>query len=97
MPVIAVEYTYSDTTAAVRDTVRPDHRAWLGGLVDAGTVLSTGPYADGRGALILVAAADAETARALFANDPFAKADLIESARFTEWTPVMGAFSATES
>lgn len=95
MPVIAVEYTYSETTASARDEVRPDHRAWLSGLVDAGTVLSTGPYAHGGGALILVDAADADAARTLFADDPFAKADLIETARFTEWRPVMGAFVAT--
>ncbi|EME23744.1 YciI family protein [Rhodococcus triatomae] len=95
MPVIAVEYTYTAATVAARDEVRPDHRAWLSGLVAEGTVLSTGPYADGSGALILVSAADEDAARTLFRTDPFARADLIESARFTEWTPVMGAFAAS--
>jgi uncharacterized protein YciI len=95
VPVIAVEYTYSSATAAARDEVRPDHRAWLSGLVDAGTVLSTGPYTDGSGALILVSAADENAARALFESDPFARAGLIDGARFTEWRPVMGAFVAS--
>ncbi|MGW5074966.1 YciI family protein [Rhodococcus sp. NPDC004095] len=94
MPVIAVEYTYSASTAAARDALRPDHRGWLAGLVESGTVLSTGPYADGTGALILVSAADVEAARTLFENDPFGRAGLVEAARFTEWTPVMGAFTA---
>ncbi|MFD1814139.1 YciI family protein, partial [Rhodococcus gannanensis] len=80
---------------AARDEVRPDHRAWLSELVAAGTVLSTGPYADGSGALILVSAVDEDTARTLFQSDPFARAGLIDSARFTEWTPVMGAFTAS--
>ncbi|MFC7450062.1 YciI family protein [Rhodococcus daqingensis] len=93
MPIIAVEYTYSEATAAARDEVRPDHRAWLSGLVDDGVVLTTGPFADGSGALILVQAEAAAAARTLFTNDPFAKAGLVEAARFTEWTPVMGAFS----
>lgn len=93
MTVIAVEYTYSDATAAARDEIRPDHRGWLAGLIDAGTVLSTGPFADGSGALILVSAADAETARELFRTDPFQQAGLVDNARFTEWTPVMGAFT----
>jgi uncharacterized protein len=95
MSVIAVEYTYSSATVAARDEVRPDHRAWLSELVAAGTVLSTGPYADGSGALILVSAVDEDTARTLFRSDPFARAGLIDSARFTEWTPVMGAFTAS--
>ncbi|MFD4294919.1 YciI family protein [Rhodococcus sp. NPDC058505] len=93
MPVIAVEYSYAAATAAARDEIRPDHRGWLAGLVDAGTVLSTGPYADGSGALILVRAVDVDAARALFADDPFGRAGLVDRARFTEWTPVMGAFA----
>lgn len=93
MPIIAVEYTYSDATAAARDEVRPDHRAWLSDLVERGVVLSTGPFADGSGALILVDAAGVAAARSLFTNDPFARADLVDAARFTEWVPVMGQFS----
>ncbi|MFD4183373.1 YciI family protein [Rhodococcus sp. NPDC058514] len=93
MPIIAVEYTYSAATAAARDEVRPDHRGWLSDLVDRGVVLSTGPFADGSGALILVMADDVAAARSLFTNDPFAKAELVDAARFTEWVPVMGAFA----
>ncbi|MGW6377322.1 YciI family protein [Rhodococcus sp. NPDC055112] len=93
MPIFAVEYTYSEATATARDEIRPDHRAWLSGLVDSGVVLTTGPFADGSGALILVTAEDASAVRSLFTNDPFGKAGLVEAARFTEWTPVMGAFS----
>ncbi|AQA26034.1 YCII-related domain protein [Rhodococcus sp. MTM3W5.2] len=93
MPIVAVEYTYSEATAAARDEIRPDHRAWLSGLVERGAVLTTGPFADGSGALILATAEDVAAVRSLFTNDPFAKAGLVEAARFTEWTPVMGAFS----
>ncbi|MFI6433078.1 YciI family protein [Rhodococcus oryzae] len=93
MPIVAVEYTYSEATATARDEIRPDHRAWLSGLVERGVVLTTGPFADGSGALILATAEDVAAVRSLFTNDPFAKAGLVEAARFTEWTPVMGAFS----
>lgn len=93
MPIFAVEYTYSDTTIAGRNEVRPAHRAWLGGLVDAGTILSTGPYADGSGALILFSGADRDTVVELQTHDPFAQAALVEAVRVTEWTPVMGAFT----
>ena len=34
MALFAVEYTYSDSTAAARDEHRPKHRAWLSGHVD---------------------------------------------------------------
>ncbi|MFC9790761.1 YciI family protein [Rhodococcus sp. NPDC127528] len=95
MTVIAVEYTYATATAAARDEIRPDHRSWLGGLVESGTVLSTGPFADGSGALILVSAVDADAARELFRADPFQRAGLVDATRFTEWTPVMGAFAGT--
>lgn len=93
MPVFAVQYTYDPATAASRDRIRPDHRGWLAALVEAGTVLSTGPFADGSGALIIVSAASSDAARALFRDDPFQHAGLVAAARFTEWTPVLGAFT----
>ena len=93
MPLFAVEYTYSDSTAADRDIHRPDHRAWLGGLVEQDIVRSSGPYVDGSGALIIFAADNVDALRELLTQDPFAKAGLIESVRATEWKPVMGALS----
>ena len=68
--------------------------AWLADLVSRSIVLSSGPFADGNGALIIVDAADADTVSLLFTHDPFAIADLIEKVRITEWVPVLGQFSA---
>ncbi|MFD6451784.1 MULTISPECIES: YciI family protein [unclassified Nocardia] len=93
MPIFAVHYTYSDATAADRATNRPEHRGWLNALVDAGTVLSSGPYPDGSGALLLFRAEDAPSLTELLGNDPFAKLDLIDAVRVVEWLPVMGAFA----
>ncbi len=92
MALFAVEYAYSDATAADRDVHRPTHRAWLGGLVEKGVVVSSGPYPDGTGALILVRADTLEVVERHLANDPFHKADLIEAVRINEWKPVLGAF-----
>lgn len=92
MPIFAVQYTYSEATAAARDGHRPRHRAWLSELVDRGVVLATGPYADGSGALILFRAENDAAMTELLTADPFAENDLIERKQFTEWTPVMGAF-----
>lgn len=93
MPIFAVHYTYSAATAPARDEHRPAHRAWLSGLVDRDVVLSTGPYPDGSGALILFRADDAAAMEKLLAEDPFARQGLIDAKRFVEWQPVMGAFA----
>lgn len=94
MALFAVEYTYSDATAAARDEHRPEHRAWLGDLVEQGVVRATGPWADGSGALILVDVADEAAARELMAQDPFSQRDLVDAVRITGWNPVMGVFNS---
>lgn len=94
MAVFAVHYVYSDTTAPARDIHRADHRAWLNNLVDAGTVLTSGPYPDGSGALILVESPDLESVTKLFTEDPFAREGLLADSRIVEWVPTMGAFSS---
>ncbi|WP_194824294.1 YciI family protein [Nocardia sp. XZ_19_231] len=93
MPIFAVHYTYSESTATDRATNRPEHRGWLNALVDAGTVLSSGPYPDGTGALLLFRADDGPSLTDLLSNDPFAKLGLIDAVRVVEWLPVMGAFA----
>ncbi|MEC3954167.1 YciI family protein [Nocardia sp. CDC153] len=92
MAVFAVHYVYSDTTAPTRDIHRPEHRAWLNALVDEGTVLTSGPYPDGSGALILVRGDSLDAVTKLFENDPFARENLLEDKRIVEWLPTMGAF-----
>ncbi|GGK41830.1 YciI family protein [Nocardia camponoti] len=95
MPIFAVHYTYTEATAADRLANRPEHRGWLNALVADGTVLSSGPYPDGSGALLLFSFdGDAAALAEFLGNDPFAKLGLIEAVRVVEWLPVMGAFAA---
>ncbi|TQM31593.1 YciI family protein [Nocardia bhagyanarayanae] len=93
MPIFAVHYTYSEATVPGRDTHRPEHRAWLSGLVEAGTLLSSGPYPDGSGALLIFRAGDEAALKDLLAQDPFARESLIDAVRAVEWSPIMGAFA----
>lgn len=93
MALFAVEYSYSESTAAERDELRPKHRAWLGDQVDAGKVRATGPWTDGSGALIIVEVADEAAAHELMKQDPFGRAGLVDAVRITGWQPVMGVFS----
>ena len=93
MPIFAVQYSYTDATIADRNTHRPGHRAWLRELADNGTVLSSGAYPDGTGALLLFRSENADALRELLSQDPFAVENLVERTEIHEWLPVIGAFS----
>ncbi|RMI28528.1 YciI family protein [Nocardia stercoris] len=93
MPIFAVHYTYAGTTVAGRDQHRPEHRQWLTGNLEQRALLSSGPYLDGSGALLLWRAEDADTLAEILTADPFAREGLIEAVRITEWLPIMGALA----
>lgn len=93
MPLFAVDYAYLPEHAGDRDSTRPEHRAWLTQQADAGTLLTVGPYLDGSGALLIIAAGDEDAARTLLAHDPFAREGLVGTVRITEWKPVIGTFA----
>ncbi len=90
MPIFAVHYAYDASTATERGEALADHRAWLSGLVDAGTLLASGRYVDGSGSLMVCRGADAAEVRELQQADPFAKAGLIAGVRVQEWLTVFG-------
>ncbi|MDF3310800.1 YciI family protein [Rhodococcus koreensis] len=94
MTYFVVDYTYTAETASGRDTHRAAHRAWLGDLVDTGTVLTCGPYGDDSGAFIIAAADTADTVRQLLTEDPFVVHGLVPAQRIVQWTPVLGALSS---
>jgi uncharacterized protein len=89
-----VQYTYSPASAEARDQARPRHRSWVADQLNMGAVISSGPFADGTGALILVQDQDQHAVRRRFAEDPFAVEGLIEHVEITEWIPVLGQFAA---
>ncbi|CEA07637.1 YciI-like protein [Arthrobacter saudimassiliensis] len=93
MLIFAVEYVYDAESAHVRDEYRPAHRQWLAELVEAGTVLATGPFADGAGALLIFRADSEAELNELLRQDPFAVHGLVSGLKITEWQPVLGAFA----
>jgi uncharacterized protein YciI len=97
MTVFAVEYVYAADSTAARDERRPEHRAWLAGLAEAGPLLSSGPYGDGAGALLIFKVQDEAQLNDLLKQDPFAVAGTIAGIRTTEWTPVIGLLAAHAS
>lgn len=66
----------------LRMETRPPHVEWLNGLNEAGTLKIAGPFldSDGKpcGSLVIIKADDLEGAKAIAAQDPYAKAGLFE-------------------
>jgi uncharacterized protein YciI len=90
MTVFAVEYVYDAESAAIRDATRPAHREWTSGLAQDGTLLASGPYTDGAGALLIFKAEDEQALNELLKEDPFAGAGAISGTRTMVWAPVTG-------
>ena len=44
MAYYAVNYHYDPATAAGQDALRPEHRTYLGTLVEQGTLVASGPF-----------------------------------------------------
>ena len=88
MPTFAIEYRYDDRDAE-RELARPDHRAWLRTLLDAGALVGSGPFTDGSGALLLVRATTDQEAIGILDADPFQRAGLLAGRTVREWDPVL--------
>jgi uncharacterized protein YciI len=73
----------------VRLDNRPAHVAYLNELNAGGRLKFAGPFLDESGkpcgSLVAVEAADLAEARAMAANDPFAKAGLFETVQIQPW------------
>ncbi|ROR93460.1 hypothetical protein EDD28_2874 [Salana multivorans] len=88
----AVEYAY-DASPEELAAVRPEHRAFLRALCDAGDLLASGPLPEDGGALLLVRAASDVAARDLLAADPFQVAGVVGSTTVRRWDPVIGPWA----
>jgi uncharacterized protein len=53
------------------ERLRPQHRAYLAALKEAGRLAASGPFSDGSGALIIYEAESLAAAEALLKGDPF--------------------------
>lgn len=94
MTLFALTYTYTDDDAG-RDEHRPVHRAFLRGLHEHGTLLASGPWADGgpAGALFIVRADTEDDVLAVFDEDPFHELGLVATRTVRAWDLVIGAFA----
>lgn len=92
MTTYAVRYTY-DERSDVRDAVRPEHRAYLAGLLERGALHVSGPFSDEgeAGALLVFEAASTDELAGLLAADPFAREGLVARTDVREWTVAIGS------
>lgn len=94
MPFFAVRYTYIDDAGAI-DAVRPGHREYLRGLVEAGSLRASGPFlgVTPAGALLLFETGSVAEVERTLADDPFFAAGIVTATEITPWDPVIGAFA----
>lgn len=94
MATFAVRYTY-DQRADLQDEVRPEHRAYLGGLADRGLLRGSGPFTDGEpGALLVFETTDVAALEVLLADDPFARAGVIADVEIRAWNLILGPWAS---
>jgi uncharacterized protein YciI len=87
VPTFAVTYTYSDD-AETRESIRPQHRAYLDGLPE---LRAAAAYADSPpGGLLIFAADGVERIEEIVADDPYSAAGVITAVGVRQWNPVLG-------
>lgn len=98
MALFVTEYTYSPDIA-LRDEIRPAHRAYLGALADDGRLLVSGPAArDGvDGAFVVLDVSDQTEVARLLDQDPFAISGVVVQRQISAFTPVLGRWSRDPS
>jgi uncharacterized protein len=76
--------TFSDDAELLQKT-RPDHRAYLQSLLDAGKLWMSGPWVDDTGALLIYEVESLGEAQDLLDADPYRTAGVLTDARIKEW------------
>ncbi|MBZ8177993.1 hypothetical protein GSS88_09375 [Corynebacterium sp. 3HC-13] len=95
MNYFAVLYHYAADSERIA-AIRPEHREFLGELLNQGIVVGSGPYTDGNGgALIIIRlpeSATAEDAAELMNRDPFHLKGALSGRDIRPWNPVLNIF-----
>lgn len=92
MNIYVVTYGYAADPIELNQ-VRPTHRAWLGELLESGTLLASGPMIDRPSALLIMKSNSIEELNALLDEDPFELAGMIGERSIEAWNPVFGPFN----
>ncbi|WP_216895370.1 YciI family protein [Nocardia alni] len=85
MAKFVIRYAYDPALAETRAARLSEHRDWLAGLDARGDLLTAGAFADGTGAVLAIAAPDAEAAASTMDADPFWTGGLVADRSIDEW------------
>ena len=89
MTHFVAEIVYTAAPEAVAAS-RPAHREHLAALHERGSLVLSGPWADGTGACLVYRAPDEAAVRAMLEADPFRRDGVVEVLSVREWTVVIG-------
>jgi uncharacterized protein YciI len=92
MPLYVLDYRYSDPEARAR--ARRRHVDYLTSLLDEGTLVMAGPWADQSGAMVVYRVEDEEQAWSLVDADPYTLEGVTVDRRLREWAVVVGPQAA---
>jgi uncharacterized protein YciI len=87
MAKFALQLQFKDNDRRLE--VRPRHREYLRSLLEAGKLVSAGPWADDTGALLVYEAASEDEVREILAADPYTEADVYDIAQLREWNVIL--------
>jgi len=91
MKYFLLTYEYVDGMLEKRGPYRPAHLDYLKTLLDAKTLIVSGPLVNPvDGAMLVFQAEDAAAVETIAKNDPFMAANLIKAWRVREWEVAMG-------
>lgn len=95
MPVFAVIYRYDPARHDLRLAKRAEHRATLGALVEAGTILAGGAWEDDEapGALLVARGADRSEIETAFDADPYYRHGVLAGREIRQWAQLWGPWS----
>jgi uncharacterized protein YciI len=93
MPLFTLALRFP-ATGDSRPRVRSRHRKYLDELKHEGKLVAAGPWGNDHGALIVYEAKNADEARKLLDNDPYAMEGVAVDAELHEWQPVVGSATA---
>ena len=63
-----------------------EHAKFMDAIFETGVIVLGGPFADGTGSLVIVAADSAEQVREMYRNDPWTTEDVLLVGDVREWT-----------
>lgn len=95
MTYFACHYSYPDGDERIVE-LRPEHREFLSGLKDEGTLVASGPYVDGRGSALIIIrlpeGSGTDDALAVMDEDPFHREGVLAGRDIRPWNPVLNIF-----